>query len=57
MLNSLISNAVETMPNGGTLTVNGKSPEDRSRIEIKVIDTGHGAIFSQADCGMPLRDD
>ena len=49
MLNSLISNALEAMPNGGTLTVDSKSPEDRSRIEIKIIDTGIGIPKDQIE--------
>ncbi|MEK7871244.1 MAG: ATP-binding protein, partial [Nitrospirota bacterium] len=49
MLNSLISNALEAMPNGGTLTVDSKSPEDRSRIEIRIIDTGFGIPEDQIE--------
>ncbi len=49
MLNSLISNALEAMPNGGTLTVDSKSPEDRSRIEIKIIDSGSGIPKDQIE--------
>lgn len=49
MLNNLISNALEAMPNGGILTVASRSPEDRSRIDIEIIDTGQGIPKDQLE--------
>ncbi len=42
MLNSLISNSIDAMPDGGVLTILSQTTEDRSLIEMKMIDTGIG---------------
>lgn len=49
MLNSLISNSLEAMPDGGVLTILSQSLEDRSLIEMKMIDTGIGIPEDKID--------
>ncbi|MEK7306590.1 MAG: ATP-binding protein [Nitrospirota bacterium] len=49
MLNSLISNSLEAMPDGGVLTILSQSLEDRSLIEMKMIDTGLGIPEDKID--------
>lgn len=49
MLNSLISNSIDAMPDGGVLTILSQTPEDRSLIEMKMIDTGIGIPEGKID--------
>jgi two-component system sensor histidine kinase HydH len=42
VVDNAIANAVEAMPEGGTLTLKVEPATDRRFIEIRVIDTGHG---------------
>lgn len=49
MLNSLISNSIEAMPDGGVLTILSQTPEDRGLIEMKMIDTGIGIPEGKID--------
>ncbi len=47
MLNSLIANAIEAMPRGGTLSLRSRLSENRSAIELQLIDTGVGIPAEQ----------
>ena len=42
MFNSILANAIEAMPNGGTLTAKVHYLEQDKKIEISISDTGHG---------------
>jgi signal transduction histidine kinase len=42
VLNSLITNALEAMPNGGRLSIRGKLDRGRDIVELRIADTGHG---------------
>ena len=49
MLNSLIANAIEAMPNGGTLSTRSQLTGNKQRIELQVIDTGVGMAKEQLE--------
>ena len=42
MFNSLLANALEAMPNGGTLSADIRSSDQKNEIQISITDTGHG---------------
>jgi two-component system, NtrC family, sensor histidine kinase HydH len=42
MLNSIIANAIEAMPQGGTLSMRSRIAENKRAIELQFIDTGIG---------------
>lgn len=42
VLNSLITNALEAMPNGGRLSIRGNVDSNRDIVELRIADTGHG---------------
>ncbi|MCY1401156.1 Sensor protein ZraS [compost metagenome] len=52
ILNSLLSNAVEAMDNGGTLTIRIE-PREAQRVSVTVSDTGKG--MSEEQCTMAFR--
>lgn len=49
MFNNLITNAVEAMPPKGALTITSHAREGRSRIEVKIFDTGKGIPQDQIE--------
>jgi signal transduction histidine kinase len=53
VLNSLITNALDAMPNGGRLSIRGKLDRGRDIVELRIADTGHGV--SQASAAQLFR--
>lgn len=47
MVNSLIANAIEAMPNGGTLTLQSRLSTDKRNVELQIADTGIGIAPDQ----------
>ena len=47
MLNSLIANAIEAMPQGGTLSLRSRLTENKRAIELQLADTGVGIAPDQ----------
>ena len=47
MFNSVIANAIEAMPNGGTLSLRSRISEDKCTIELQLVDTGVGISSDQ----------
>lgn len=47
MLNSLIANAIEAMPNGGTLAIRSRLIGNKRKIELQLADTGEGISEQQ----------
>ena len=49
MLNSIIANAIEAMPQGGTLSLQSRLSANQRAIELKFIDTGMGMTPDRLD--------
>jgi two-component system, NtrC family, sensor histidine kinase HydH len=47
MFNSLITNAIEAMPNGGTLTLLSRLSANKRNVELQIADTGVGIAPAQ----------
>jgi two-component system, NtrC family, sensor histidine kinase HydH len=47
MLNSLIANAIEAMPNGGTLTLQSRLSANKRNVELRIADNGVGIAPAQ----------
>ena len=47
MLNSLIANAIEAMPRGGTLAMASRPAENNRWVELRISDTGVGIASAQ----------
>jgi two-component system sensor histidine kinase HydH len=46
-VHSLISNAIEAMPHGGTLTITARLTPDRHQVDVCICDTGSGIAAEQ----------
>ena len=49
MFNSILANALEAMPNGGTLTTEVRTTKQRNMIQILISDSGHGISEDRLD--------